>query len=481
MSEITAEIKKVEKLLCSDGLQIPAYQRPYRWQEKNVLLLLEDVFASWKNLKSAYRIGSVILHEEDNQSETKQLDIVDGQQRITTLVLILLQLDADYASGLANKLKFNHSDSEKNIKSNYRFIGEWIEENIRNEKETFLKYISNYCEFVEVRVSNLSEAFQMFDSQNSRGKSLESYNLLKAFHIRAMEDNSEKERIDCDRRWENATRFAKETIDSVAPKDVLRQLFNEQLYRTRKWSRKEAAFRFSNAKLNEFKGITLSNRTTVEHPYQNTSVLQAVALNYFSGLNVEVKGMKSRFNNKNLENVNSFTTINQAIINGKAFFDFIETYVEIYKQLFLFSSEDGLSDFKEFYLVNCNYKNSGRTGDKYLKELYKSLVMIMFDKYGEDGLNKYYRTLYALVYRMRLEKNQVRYAAVAKYPSDNQLFSIISQSKTFFDLRKLNELARQPIECQKDVEVIIVELLSQQIPIESVNKDIDMDKYKAKL
>lgn len=43
-------------------------------------------------------------------------------------------------------------------------------------------------------VKDRSEAFQMFDSQNGRGKELEAYNLLKAYHIRAMEQNSREEK-----------------------------------------------------------------------------------------------------------------------------------------------------------------------------------------------------------------------------------------------------------------------------------------------
>ena len=474
MSGVSAEIKKVKKVLENDKLRIPPYQRPYRWSEKNVLLLLEDIFASWQQLKSAYRIGSVIL----NHSKDDYVYIVDGQQRITTIILILLQLDAEGSKSLASRLSFNHKDSEINIRRNHEFIGSWIDENIRQEKEEFLKYITRFCEFVEIMVEDLSEAFQMFDSQNTRGKSLESYNLLKAFHIRAMVDESESLKIECDRRWENATRFAKESLDAAPPKDILKQIFNEQLYRSRVWSRKEAAYHFDKNQIEEFKGMTVLKGNTVEHPYQNEAVLQASALNYFNLLNANINGVKSRFKNKNLSSISSFTAINQSIVNGKSFFEYIETYVEIYKQLFIYDMEEGLADFKEFYNRKCKYPNYTRTGDQYLIELYKSLVMFVFDKFGEEGLNKYYRLLYAIVFRLRVEKYQVRYKAVAKYPSENKLFSILSESKTFFDLRKLRDLAYAPIKAQRDEEVIIKELLEQNIEIESINSELNLEKYK---
>lgn len=474
---IEAEIKKVNAVLGQD-LQIPYYQRPYRWQEKNVLQLLEDIFGSWKQLKSAYRIGSVILFDNGKGD----LHIIDGQQRITTLILILLQLESKQAIALSQKLNFNHSDSEKCIRRNNDFIKDWLSENVGNEKPDFLNYINKFCEFVEIRVTSLSEAFQMFDSQNSRGKSLEAYNLLKAYHIRAMEDEeaTELDKIDSDRRWENATRFVINPLNTKSkPQDILKKLFNEQLYRTRVWSRRQAAYKFNKNAIEEFKGHTIKSKEEMEYPFHNSNLLHSVALNYFNSLQVQVKGMKSRFNQKHLSNVNDFVSINQPLINGKSFFDYIESYVEIYKQLFVIKNDDFfLKEFKAFYQLQCNYHKSYRAGDKYLKELYKSIIILLFDKYGEEGVNKYYKELYAVVYRLRLEKYQVKYAALAKYPSDMNIFTIIEQSKNYFELRKLTELAKKEIICVKVEPVIIEFFIGFGVNIIEGAKDLDLSEYK---
>ncbi len=474
---IQAEIKKVNAVLSQD-LQIPYYQRPYRWQEKNVLQLLEDIYGSWKQVKSAYRIGSVILFENEKGNK----HIIDGQQRITTLILILLRLDSKQAVSLSQKLTFNHSDSEKSIKRNDAFINDWLSENVRNEKADFLNYINKFCEFVEIRVTSLSEAFQMFDSQNSRGKSLEAYNLLKAYHIRAMEDEEATQinKIESDRRWENATRFVLDPLNTRNnPQDILKKLFNEQLYRTRIWSRKQAAYKFNKNAIEEFKGHTIKSKEEMEYPFHNSNLLHSVALNYFNSLQVQVKGMKSRFNQKHLANVNDFVSINQALINGQSFFDYIESYVEIYKQLFIIKKDDYfLKEFKGFYEAQCNYPNSyKRDGDRFLKELYKSLIILVFDKYGEDGVNKLYKELYAIVYRLRLEKQQVKYAAVAQYPSDMKVFSLIDQSKNYFELRKLTELAKKKIECVKVEDVIIEFFIAFDVKIKKANNKIDLSKF----
>lgn len=79
-----ASIKLIEDIF-NNNLRIPDYQRPYVWETSNVLQLLNDLNTSRLAQKSHYRIGSLILHFD---KEKKCLNIVDGQQRITTLLLI---------------------------------------------------------------------------------------------------------------------------------------------------------------------------------------------------------------------------------------------------------------------------------------------------------------------------------------------------------------------------------------------------------
>lgn len=96
------EIISVFDLLTKKQLSIPDYQRPYKWQSKNVIELLEDISNAldesdkYKDFK--YRIGTIILnkHQTENTydysfSEKPEdiFDIVDGQQRIISFSLIL--------------------------------------------------------------------------------------------------------------------------------------------------------------------------------------------------------------------------------------------------------------------------------------------------------------------------------------------------------------------------------------------------------
>ena len=249
----------------------------------------------------------------------------------------------------------------------------------------------------------------MFDSQNGRGKELEAYNLLKAYHIRAMEQDSQDEKIRCDKQWESATIYdATPTIigDANGNIDILQQLFNEQLYRSRIWSKKYVAYNFSKKNIGEFKGFTIDKNHPVQYSYQNPQLLQYLTTKFYKNVLEGTISTQTRFISGDEENINPFVNINQSIVNGKSFFEFIETYVEIYKRMFVDLSSFQLSEFKGFFYKYClkygadekerftDYSfhpkgNACRSGDSYLRELYKSLVFVLFDKFGEKGLYKY--------------------------------------------------------------------------------------------
>ena len=454
---VAAKIVSIEEVM-NLNLEIPNYQRPYRWETENVRQMLEDILYSMESKKQNYRIGSVILHKENGIYY-----IVDGQQRLTTLYL----LKSVCGKEIDEKLKFNHIDSYTHIKENCKSIDTWIKEAISVSKEDFWNYTANSCSFVQIDVTDLSEAFQMFDSQNGRGKELEAYNLLKAYHIRAMEQNSQEEKVKCDKQWESATLYdATPTIigDANGNIDVLKQLFDEQLYRSRLWSKRNKANKFSKNEIKEFKGFTIDKIHLAQFPYQNSQLLQYLTSKFYKNVLEGTISTQTRFTSGDEENINPFVNINQNIVNGKPFFDFVETYVEIYKRMFIDLGSYQLAEFKDFFYKYClNYGdtetgrakdyafypkgNACRSGDSYLRELYKSLVFVLFDKFGERGLNKYYKTLYRLVYLHRLTTRQVKYNSVAELP--HKYFDIINQAKDLADLSKLQTTLEKKLENEK--------------------------------
>ena len=91
--------------------------------------MLQDIYESWKTGKNSYRIGSIILYVSKDQ----KFNIVDGQQRVTTILLILLALESPFGKDLRGCLEYNHTESRNAIRKNIGFIKEWIKVNIKND------------------------------------------------------------------------------------------------------------------------------------------------------------------------------------------------------------------------------------------------------------------------------------------------------------------------------------------------------------
>lgn len=463
---VSSEFQQIGDLL-KLNIHIPDYQRPYVWTQNNVDQLLNDINNACLNRKSEereYLIGSVILHKQEKDEEV--FDIVDGQQRLTTICLILLALEnkSSYPA-----LKFNHSDSFIHIKENYNHIHQWIERNLSvQSKEEYAEFLLKNCRIVKIVVLELSEAFQLFETQNGRGKELEAYNLLKAYHLRAMQESAEDEKRECDIRWEGAASFS----DGNDTYDLLLQLINEHLYRTRIWTRGVEAGKFSKKELDEFKGLTFGNDVSLDFAYQNIMLQHILARSYMKEVKNGTYRIKERFEQGDPDNMDPFVTINQMIVNGQPFFDYIETYVESYKRLFIELDSSQLVDFKGFYKDNCKeYHGAWRIGDGYVRQVYKSAIMLLFDRFGEVGVNAMYKDLYAVIYFVRLNKKQVRYNTMMKQENGAWVFSLINQAKSISDLLPIKIKANENKEkVSKDQEKEKKEII--QFSVETIENAI---------
>ena len=425
-----AKINRPEVFIISDlldlDLSIPNYQRPYVWSTENVEHMLNDIKTSMDQGKESYRLGSLILHESN---------LVDGQQRVTTLYLLKIALGEVLGriNDLDCNLKYNHNQSFEHIKANYAFIKNWLQTNPNNL--SFEDYLDHHCECLVIRITGedgLAIAFRLFDSQNGRGKPLEPYNLLKAFHLRAMDGQPSEEKVRCDRKWEQATRYNKSPRETSAY-DILKHLFDEQLYRSRIWSHNKEAWSFSKKRIDEFKGMSIDKYHNPLYPFQNHQLLLYMTEKFYQGFLLGTMPTRSRFTDNDDFEISPFTQVNQPIVNGKDFFEYIQTYVEIYKRLFIELDSYQLKDFKSFYKKHClEYNGHWRKGDNYVREMYKSLVLCLFDKFGEEVLNKYHKVLYLRAYIVRRVNKKVFYQTVAKHPQE--LFSIIYNAKSEADL-----------------------------------------------
>lgn len=443
MGKIIANILNIGELDFS-VFDIPFYQRPYRWQTSHVDTLLCSLRDNMKKVE--YRIGSIIVHPNG-----EKLDIVDGQQRLTTLSLIFLCLEG---KDTLHKLScgYSHADSQQNIYHNFHYIQKWIKLN-NIDKSALLKFIIQKCSVVVITAYDLSDAFQMFDSQNGRGKELEAYNLLKAYHLRAIDNETTtikitEEKKDIDRQWESSV--LKTPVDS--DESLLKNLIND-LYRIRQWSRQRNAWSFGKTKVKEFKGIQFSNNQS-ELPLTNTSLLLYMYYTSTTGV--------SHRNGDKEKGQNPFVSITMDIINGKLFFEYIKTYVKAYEYVIKESKTEGhpLYQFQQDFNDYClNYEGASRKGDYYIREVYIALILIMYDRFGEEYVKRYYKTLYNLAYRERLKLKRVFYETTAKFPK--KYFECIATSIDDAGLSVLNQYAHEQINWRANNVVPIAEYIVQ--------------------
>ncbi|MFP6072381.1 DUF262 domain-containing protein [Helicobacter pylori] len=119
MAKIESEDSYLQDIL-KDKLyyQIPIYQRPYQWTEKNCEKLLDDLFFNYEDdRESDYFCGSLVLIAISKDSKVKTYDIVDGQQRLSTFILlakVLATLYSDLDSENQEFLQASWSDRHEN-------------------------------------------------------------------------------------------------------------------------------------------------------------------------------------------------------------------------------------------------------------------------------------------------------------------------------------------------------------------------------
>lgn len=226
----------------SKNIKIPFYQRPYKWKLENVRYLCEDIKDGFlKNNK--YLLGNIILHEENDE-----LNIVDGQQRLTTIALILKSLGKDDTDFLENEININ---SKEALKRNYSFIESYF---LNFERaDDLIEFILNNLVVTYIETKDLYEAFKFFDTQNSRGKKLDDVDLLKNHHFMHLGDvdisiqkqiAKEWKKYSYNFEWYGSNSLLKCVINDLF---ILRSMFDDRNFYFDVW------INYDNSVLNEFK------------------------------------------------------------------------------------------------------------------------------------------------------------------------------------------------------------------------------------
>ena len=360
------EIKSINELL-KMYLDIPDYQRPYKWTIQNIEDLLSDITNSITDAEMyrtfKYRIGTIILHKNDDG----KYDVVDGQQRIISLTLLKYCIEPDYTCSILEK-NFTNKTTQLNIHRNYNFIREWfslkssdINSDIKND---FIHALDRILEVVVICVDKVSEAFQLFDSQNTRGKALDPHDLLKAYHLREMKKYP-YEMEHAVKKWE-----AKDTKQ-------IRELFDLYLFPIWNWSRGIKSKSFTASEIDTYKGISETSMYTYARRASK-------AMPYFQ--------------------------ITEPFIAGNDFFEMVDHYLEILQDI-----KTEMESNQSFSLINKVLKQkNGSAGFRYTKNLFYCALLCYYDKFrnfDEMAVKK----LFSWAFMVRVDMENLGFDSINKY------------------------------------------------------------------
>ncbi|WP_187934848.1 DUF262 domain-containing protein [Helicobacter pylori] len=275
MAKIESEDSYLQDIL-KDKLyyQIPIYQRPYQWTEENCEKLLDDLFFNYEDDREGdYFCGSLVLIAISEDSKVKTYDVVDGQQRLSTFILLAKvlatlyseRLDSEYQEFLqaswsdrhenkkkkkkkrldfelvgsnakkyfqdalkffddldASKGKNSKSNDPSKSKNNYLknaiCLKNYLEKKEIGDINDFIEWLYSNVVFITITCPDADKALRIFNVLNARGLALNATDIFKGELLKKLTEEKEQEELAT--RWEDLRQkcldngFAMETLFS---------------------------------------------------------------------------------------------------------------------------------------------------------------------------------------------------------------------------------------------------------------------------
>jgi len=379
----------VGKLLAAH-LKIPPYQRPYSWRPATALRLLDDIREA-KGQKSdvPYVLGAVILHEEENHC-----NVVDGQQRLITLRMLLDLLEHPGSHIDITARTHTSSKDMPPIVRVLRALRREINSEQTGENEALATFIKEKCHLICIVTNDIDEAFRVFDSQNYRGKPLAPHDLLKAYHLRAMENETQDTTVRLVDAWESAGDVA------------LDRLFSFYLYRIVRWSRGEHAPRLTAQDIGLFKGLLPDKDKTPNAHYHMAAQTEAPPMTQLdsAAAEEEFRAMEhARFQ------------LDAPLVAGRLFFERVTFMLKELKRLTEDTFEYGKQYEKEFPFYRISTDGTVENPPsryRYVSDLYLAAALYYTNKFGKGNFEQVRDSLFAWAYALRINQIRVQYQSV---------------------------------------------------------------------
>lgn len=382
-------------------LCIPEYQRPYVWKEKQINRLLDDFVEYHNNAdteKSLFYLGSIIVHQDGDQ-----LKIIDGQQRITTLLLMKAIADPTFKSGI----QYTSTASINNIKHNYAYLKAVHDKDIFDYADTDVLHTINFEKINITLVVTATEdlAYTFFETQNTGGVRLSGSDIIKAHHLRAIK--SRKIINYQAKKWEG--------IESEKVEEIIQNLTKIRYWDNRNWRR----FPFYRDERG-IKDVLISEFTeNTKHDAEDISF-------YYSAVkNVDGRTLQMHESH--------YKQLKQPLSNGNNTLDYINDYVHLHDILFANTKKDHrVSD--AFYDFSRKLMH-GQSGTLFLKELLEICIITYVSRFGFYRLFEVSLWLYRAIYSLRVSTSRnVREDSIFKFVFEHQFIDNIVEVYTIDEL-----------------------------------------------
>lgn len=388
----------------SGQLTIPEYQRPYTWRSKELRKLLNDLLdyfniISNKKTNSGtihnYYLGSIILHQESNDDKTKRLNIIDGQQRITTLAILAHWLKHQSQPNII----YNSPSSQQQILENFDDLNKCLNE-LNKQHELNLKDLINFDNINVTLVVTDSEddAYRFFETQNTGGIRLNGADIIKAHHLRAIQINNQDNYA---RQWE--------ALGEIAP--VLNSIMKVRYWNQYRKYEKLPSHRYPILVKDEIvKELAddCNNQSIDNIAYRN---IQYIKQDSGWLINTPESGFAMR----------------QPLNSGINTIDYL-TYFSNLKQTLLIknSKVPNQEAFNNFYSDDIIQDTEGTV---FLKDLFDSTLLLYISQFGTNQLFEAALWLFRIVYSIRVINQQsVRESSIPSFVEKHHLFDMIMMS-----------------------------------------------------
>ena len=188
--------------------EVPIYQRNYAWEKDEISALIQDVYDAFSAKKLTYFIGTLVSFHKGDQV----YEVIDGQQRLTTINLVLGALGIFVNNKLTYRARkrsndtiqsipyFDIDEKDNGIVNGFKYAKDAINEIVPNDyQDEFKTYFQNSVHLIHYQVPKDIDLNHYFEIMNSRGEQLEKHEIIKA---RLLEKLNDTDKAKFNRLWE---------------------------------------------------------------------------------------------------------------------------------------------------------------------------------------------------------------------------------------------------------------------------------------